>query len=80
MKTLVKKINELKKSKISRTVKKRLKEFESFNRKGTKEWFSELCFFLLTANLRASTALKIQEQLVSNGFIYLKPNKFKNCI
>ena len=49
-------INELRVSKVSKIVKQRLKEFEAFKNKSTAEWFSELCFCILTANSKAETA------------------------
>ena len=68
MKSLISEIKKLRKSSVGKKVVKRLKEFESFRNKDTKEWFSELCFCILTANSRAVTALKIQEKLTSKGF------------
>ncbi len=47
----------------------RLKEFKILNKKGSNEWFSELCFCLLTANSKAQTAIKIQDYLAPQGFI-----------
>ncbi|HLD98366.1 MAG TPA: N-glycosylase/DNA lyase [Candidatus Nanoarchaeia archaeon] len=67
---LIDKINRLKKSPIRETVDKRLLEFKSFENKTTEEWFSELCFCLLTANSRASSAMKIQDQITGRGFMY----------
>jgi len=63
-------INKLKKSPIRETVDKRLLEFKSFKDKPTEEWFSELCFCLLTANSRASSAIRIQNQIGAKGFIH----------
>lgn len=65
---LITEIISLRKSKVSNIVKKRLSEFESFKSKPTKEWFSELCFCILTANSKAVTALKIQKELGAKGF------------
>ena len=68
MNKLIKEIKSLKNSSVKNKVDKRLKEFENFKNKNTKEWFSELCFCILTANSKADTALKIQEELTSKGF------------
>ncbi len=68
MKNLVSEIKKLRKSAVRKKVDKRLKEFESFRNENTEEWFSELCFCILTANSKAVTALKIQEELTSKGF------------
>ena len=67
--SLINQINELRNSPIKEIVEQRLKEFESFKNKQGEEWFSELCFCLLTANSRASTAMRIQEQIGSKGFL-----------
>jgi N-glycosylase/DNA lyase len=68
MNKLIKEIKSLKDSSIKNKVDKRLKEFKNFKNKDTKEWFSELCFCILTANSKAATALKIQEELTPKGF------------
>ena len=73
-------INELRVSKVSKIVKQRLKEFEAFKNKSTAEWFSELCFCILTANSKAETALKIQSELGSEKFITYSQEKLSNCI
>jgi N-glycosylase/DNA lyase len=59
------------KSAVKPIVDKRLKEFEALGKKPSKEWFSELCFCILTANSKAITALKIQKELGAKGFCSL---------
>ena len=44
-------------------------EFDELREKENDEWFSELCFCLLTANSRASSAIKIQNQIGARGFL-----------
>lgn len=80
MKELIEKINELRNSKLAETVSKRLKEFESFKNKKNADWFSELCFCILTANSKAKTALAIQNELGAKGFACCSLNEVKNCI
>ncbi len=80
MKNLVKEIKALKNSSVKETVKRRLKEFESFKSKGTKDWFSELCFCILTANSKAVTALAIQKELGSKGFCTLCQREIRDTI
>ena len=76
MKTLVNRVNELKKNKaLARLVKKRLKEFEHLGNprfprhqklkvfKCNKNHFSELCFCMLTANASAESGMKCQKAL-----------------
>ncbi len=59
----------LQKSSISKEINKRLKEFKTLGKKGDDEWFSELCFCILTANSKAQTALQIQEEMGLKGFL-----------
>jgi len=66
--------------KVKKLVDKRLKEFESLGRKSSNEWFSELCFCILTANSKASTALLIQEELGVKGFCGLSHSGVRACI
>lgn len=68
MEDLIQKVKELKKTKIRSKIDKRLKEFRSLNKKGNKEWFSELCFCLLTANTSAVLGIRIQKELGYKGF------------
>ncbi|MBN2880989.1 N-glycosylase/DNA lyase [Candidatus Woesearchaeota archaeon] len=62
-------IIKLQNSNIRIEVEKRLKEFSSFAKKSNDEWFSELCFCILTANSKAVTGIKIQQELGANGFL-----------
>ncbi len=52
-------VEEVKKSrkKIGKTVKERLKEFRR-----NRDWFSELCFCILTANYTAEGGIRIQKE------------------
>jgi N-glycosylase/DNA lyase len=47
----------------------RLKEFSELGKLGNEEWFSELCFCLLTANSQAQRAIDIQKHLGIKGFL-----------
>ena len=73
-------LNELKASKINKIVKQRLREFNSFKNKSNEEWFSELCFCILTANSKAETALKIQEELGCINFVTAPQEKISKSI
>ena len=66
--------------KITQTIDTRLKEFQSFSSKDEKEWFSELCFCILTANSRATTALAIQKELQASGFLNHTQSALVNTI
>lgn len=59
---IIKKVLYFKKSERYIDVKKRLKDFD-FSRKEHREWFSELCFCLLTANATAEGGIKVQNAL-----------------
>lgn len=80
MKNLAKEIKALKNSPVKETVNKRLKEFQFFKNKNSKEWFSELCFCILTANSKAVTALAIQKELGSKGFCTLCQREIRDTI
>ena len=68
MKKIEESVKKLKKNKIKKQVDKRIKQFSGFKNKSNKEWFSELCFCILTANSKASTAINIQNELTASGF------------
>ncbi len=55
---------------VSSRVNNQLKRFASFKNLSNDEWFSELCFCLLTSNSKAMTAMKIQEALGTHGFMH----------
>lgn len=80
MNKLIKEIKYIKNSSVKNKVDKRLKEFKNFKNKNTKEWFSELCFCILTANSKAVTALKIQEELTPKGFCEYSLNNVRKTI
>ena len=58
----------------------RLDSFSSHVNKPSEEWFSELCFCLLTSNSKAQTALNIQNELKANGFINYSPEEIRGTI
>jgi len=72
---LEKQIEVLKNSEVRESVEQRLKEFSDFKNKNHEDWFSELCFCLLTANSKAQTAIQIQKILGGRGFLELEKNK-----
>jgi N-glycosylase/DNA lyase len=75
MNILIHKVNELKKSETGIKVAERIKSFKEINKKGNKEWFSELCFCLLTANTSAEMGIRVQNQLGYKGFTDYKTEK-----
>lgn len=80
MKSLIKTVKELKKSKVKKTIEKRLSSFKALDKKGNNDWFCELCFCILTANSKAKTALSIQEELGSRGFLCKSKESICKCI
>jgi N-glycosylase/DNA lyase len=65
----------LKNPSIEKIVNLRLKEFES-----NKKWFSELCFCILTANSKAQTAINIQNEIGTRGFLNLSQKDLSSVI
>lgn len=61
---------------IGEIVDRRVSEFLEFNSKSDKEWFSELCFCILTANSSAELGIKIQSS-VGEGFLTLPRNRLE---
>lgn len=53
---------------IGGVVGERVSEFLQLNRKSSEEWFSELCFCILTANSSAELGIEIQKR-VGRGFL-----------
>ncbi len=79
MKSLIQDIEGLDTS-VKKTIRGRLEEFRSFSEKDNKEWFSELCFCILTANSKAHTALNIQAELGPDGFLNNTRSQISSCI
>lgn len=61
-------------------IENRLKEFKELNLKGNEEWFSELCFCILTSNSKAQTAINIQKELGFKGFYELPEKELAEVI
>ncbi|MFA6535467.1 MAG: N-glycosylase/DNA lyase [Candidatus Babeliales bacterium] len=68
------------KLKTNSLVEERLEEFKQLNQLDTKYWFSELCFCILTANSKAITAIKIQQEIGPQGFISLSQEELSRII
>lgn len=68
-------IESLKKSPVFDKILERHNDFKSFKNKGEEEWFSELCFCLLTANCSADSGIKVQNALGFDGFYNLSEKK-----
>lgn len=77
---LIIQIEKLRLSTVENLVNERLGEFSAFKQKDNDQWFSELCFCLLTANSKAATAMQIQNEVGSKGFIEYSFEAMKNAI
>lgn len=75
MKEIIKDIQSIQKSEIEHKIRARENEFLAFQKKGEKNWFSELCFCLLTANSTAEKGIQIQNALGYEGFSSLSEKK-----
>ena len=67
---LINQIENLKKSKVGKLIRKRTKKFKQLGKKSRKEIFKELCFCILTANYSAAGGIKIQKA-IGDGFLTL---------
>lgn len=72
MKELIKKLEKLKNSKVRNLVDLRINQF-----KNSKNYFSELCFCLMTANFQAEKSIKIQNE-IGNGFSSFSKSQLSN--
>ena len=80
MRELLKQIAELRNGQIKGIIDARLAEFAAFQNKGAMEWFSELCFCILTANSKARTGIAIQQELGADGFCSCSEQELRECI
>lgn len=65
---------------IKGVVDQRLSSFSSFKDLPDDAWFSELCFCILTANSKAETAINIQKELHTEGFLRKRHQSLSSCI
>ena len=78
LKELINQINKLRNSNIKLEIDNRLNEFKKLN--NSEDWFSELCYCLLTANSKAETALNIEKELKGKGFHLFSQSEIRECI
>lgn len=69
--SLTSQIRNLMASEVAELVQRRSREFKILYSKGNEDWFSELCFCILTANSSAKLGMRIQETLRAEGFLGL---------
>lgn len=68
-------VESLKKGPVFGKILERHSDFKSFESKSEEDWFSELCFCLLTANCSADSGIKVQNALGFEGFYNLPQKK-----
>ena len=70
MKELIETVNRLREDHtVVDFVKRRINEFEENYNKESVDWFSELCFCILTANSSAKLGIRIQKRIGAEGFL-----------
>lgn len=77
---LLGRVQELRRTPVKSLVDSRLRQFRSFQKKADDDWFSELCFCILTANSKARTALAIESELGKEGFLTCDLGALRSCI
>lgn len=80
MNFLLNSVKKVQEGDVKNIINSRLKKFESFDLREEKEWFSEMCFCLLTANSKAETAINIQREIGSDGFLKFSQEQIKEII
>jgi len=70
MKELIKSIQSLKNSDISKTIDKRIDQFSSVTGSGIDEVFKELCFCIMTANCGAKKCIEVQQKIDDRFLTY----------
>lgn len=66
--------------KLGNEVKKRMDEFREMRDSENEDWFSEMCFCLLTANSSAESGIKVQAVVRKDGFLNLKKKDLTNAL
>jgi len=69
--SLISQIRRLMASHVAEQVETRTRQFKILNSKGNDDWFSELCFCILTANSSARLGISIQEAIGPEAFLRL---------
>ncbi len=80
MESLVKRINYLKNTEIGNIISERMEHFKEKNEKETEEWFSEMCFCLLTANSTARLGISIQNDIGFEGFLHMPQTELSSYL
>jgi N-glycosylase/DNA lyase len=74
---LVEHLSWLRKSEVAEAVRRRMDDFRNLGAKGNEDWFSEMCFCILTADSRAKMGMRIQEELGPRGFLSMPVSELR---
>ncbi|MCR4335743.1 MAG: N-glycosylase/DNA lyase [archaeon] len=74
-KKLLSEITLLKNNAVGEKVNSRYSEFQEFKNKSEEDWFSELCFCILTANTSSEMGSRVQKAVGFDGFYKLPEKK-----
>ena len=81
MKSLIDSIREVQSNReIREQIETRLLDFQSFQKKDSKDWFTELCFCILAANNKSLTSWNIQREAGYEGFVSLNQDELASLI
>ena len=80
MRALLRRLDRLRRGPVGERVRRRLAEFRRLARKGEEDWFSELCYCLLTANSAAAKSWAIQREMGFEGFYAWPESEVVRCI
>jgi len=67
-------------SSVTEQVEERIREFKILHLKGNEDWFSELCFCILTANSSAKLGISIQKTIGLEGFLRLPEDELTRIL
>ncbi len=71
MEHLTRRISYLRGTEIGNIISERMNHFREKSEKENEEWFSEMCFCLLTANSTARLGISIQNDIGFDGFFHM---------
>jgi len=63
---LISHVHYLQMTSVGKQIKKKMEAFQKLGKGTNEDWFSELCFCILTANASGSMGIKIQDKLAQN--------------
>ena len=78
--SLVSQVLTLIRSSVTEQVEERIREFKILHLKGDEDWFSELCFCILTANSSAKLGISIQKTIGPEGFLRLPEDELTRLL